>query len=84
MTLVGEVRATVLALRGAAPQRASIAVRTMACVALPLAIGVAAGHPRSARPRCSAGLRACMCRSPLIVTARESWPRWERAWRSRS
>ncbi len=39
MTLAGDVRATVLALRGAAPQRAGIAVRTMACVALPLAIG---------------------------------------------
>jgi hypothetical protein len=46
MTLAGEVRATVLALRGAAPQRAGIAVRAMVCVALPLAIGVAAGHPR--------------------------------------
>src|SRR6201987_6532945 len=46
MTLAGEVRATVLALRGAAPQRAGIAVRAMVCVAVPLAIGVAAGHPR--------------------------------------
>ena len=56
MTLVGEVRATVLALRGAAPQRASIAVRTMACVALPLAIGVAAGHPRSGATASFGGL----------------------------
>ena len=46
MTLADEVRAIVLALRAAAPQRAGIAVRTMACVALPLAIGVAAGHPQ--------------------------------------
>ena len=56
MTLAGEVRATVLALRGAAPQRAGIAVRTMACVALPLAIGVAAGHPQSGAAASFGGL----------------------------
>jgi uncharacterized membrane protein YgaE (UPF0421/DUF939 family) len=56
MTLAGEVRATVLALRGAAPQRAGIAVRAMACVALPLAIGVAAGHPRSGAAASFGGL----------------------------
>ena len=47
MTLADEVSASVLALRAAAPQRVGIAVRGMACVALPLAIGVAAGHPQS-------------------------------------
>ena len=56
MTLAGEVRATVLALRGAAPQRAGIAVRAMACVALPLVIGVAAGHPRSGAAASFGGL----------------------------
>ena len=56
MTLAGEVRATVLALRSAAPQRAGIAVRTMVCVALPLAIGVAAGHPRSGATASFGGL----------------------------
>ena len=56
MTLAGEVRATVLALRGAAPQRAGIAMRTMVCVALPLAIGVAAGHPRSGATASFGGL----------------------------
>ena len=56
MTLAGEARATVLALRDAAPQRAGIAVRAMVCVALPLAIGVAAGHPRSGATASFGGL----------------------------
>jgi len=56
MTLAGEGRATVLALRSAAPQRAGIAVRAMACVALPLAIGVAAGHTRSGAAASFGGL----------------------------
>ncbi len=56
MTLAGEVRAVVSALRGAAPQRAGIAVLTMACVALPLAIGVAAGHPQSGAAASFGGL----------------------------
>ena len=56
MTLAGDVRATVLALRGAAPQRAGIAMRTMACSALPLAIGVAAGHPQSGAAASFGGL----------------------------
>jgi uncharacterized membrane protein YccC len=56
MTLADQARATVLALRGAAPQRAGIAVRTMACVALPLAIGVAAGHPQSGAAASFGGL----------------------------
>ena len=56
MSLAGEVRATVLALRSAAPQRAGIAMRTMACVTLPLAIGVAAGHPRSGATASFGGL----------------------------
>ena len=56
MTLADEAKATVLALRGAAPQRAGIAVRTMACVALPLAIGVAAGHPQAGAAASFGGL----------------------------
>jgi hypothetical protein len=56
MTLADEARATVLALRGAAPQRAGIAVRTMVCVAVPLAIGVAAGHPQSGAAASFGGL----------------------------
>jgi hypothetical protein len=84
MTLADEARATVLALRGAAPQRAGIAVRTMVSVALPLAIGVAAGHPQSGAAASFGGLASLYVRSRPIVTARGSWPRWERAWRSRS
>ena len=45
-----------MALRSAAPQRAGIAMRTMACVTLPLAIGVAAGHPRSGATALFGGL----------------------------
>src|SRR5260370_34406791 len=56
MTLADEVRAPVWALRGAAPQRAGIAMRTMACSALPLAIGVAAGHPQSGATASFGGL----------------------------
>ncbi len=50
------MRAAVCALRGAAAQRAGIAVRTMACVAVPLAIGVATGHPQSGAAASFGGL----------------------------
>jgi ABC-type spermidine/putrescine transport system permease subunit II len=65
--VVSEVRATVLALRGAAPQRAGIAMRTMVCVALPLAIGVAAGHPQSGATASFGGLAGLYV--PLVVIA---------------
>jgi uncharacterized membrane protein YccC len=56
MTLADDARATVLALRAAAPQRTGIAVRTMVSVALPLALGVAAGHPQSGAAASFGGL----------------------------
>jgi uncharacterized membrane protein YccC len=71
MTLADEARATVLALRRAAPQRAGIAVRTMTCVALPLAIGVAAGHPRSGAAASFGGLASLYVpQSPYRYRAR--------------
>ena len=71
MTLVGEVRASVLALRGAAPQRVGIALRAMACVALPLAIGVAAGHPQSGAAASFGGLASLYVpQSPYRYRAR--------------
>jgi uncharacterized membrane protein YccC len=71
MTLADEARATVLALRRAAPQRAGIAVRTMTCVALPLAIGVAAGHPRSGATASFGGLASLYVpQSPYRYRAR--------------
>ena len=71
MTLADEVRAIVLALRGAAPQRAGIAVRTMVCVALPLAIGVAAGHPQSGAAASFGGLASLYVpQSPYRYRAR--------------
>jgi uncharacterized membrane protein YccC len=71
MTLGGEVRATVLALRDAAPQRAGIAVRTMVSVALPLAIGVAAGHPQSGATASFGGLASLYVpQSPYRYRAR--------------
>jgi len=71
MTLADEARATVLALRRAAPQRAGIAVRTMTCVALPLAIGVAAGHPQSGAAASFGGLASLYVpQSPYRFRAR--------------
>jgi uncharacterized membrane protein YccC len=71
MTLADEARATVLALRGAAPQRAGIAVRTMVSVALPLAIGVAAGHPQSGAAASFGGLASLYVpQSPYRYRAR--------------
>jgi uncharacterized membrane protein YccC len=71
MTLADEARATVLALRRAAPQRADIAVRTMTCVALPLAIGVAAGHPQSGATASFGGLASLYVpQSPYRYRAR--------------
>ena len=71
MTLADEVRATVFALRGAAPQRAGIALRAMACVALPLAIGVAAGHPQSGAAASFGGLASLYVpQSPYRYRAR--------------
>jgi len=71
MTLADEARATVLALRCAAPQRAGIAVRTMTCVALPLAIGVAAGHPQSGATASFGGLASLYVpQSPYRYRAR--------------
>jgi uncharacterized membrane protein YccC len=56
MAFAGEVKTTVVALRDAARQRCGIAARTMVCVALPLAIGVAAGHPQSGATASFGGL----------------------------
>ena len=71
MTLADEARATVLALRRAVPQRAGIAVRTMTCVALPLAIGVAAGHPQSGATASFGGLASLYVpQSPYRYRAR--------------
>jgi uncharacterized membrane protein YccC len=71
MTLADEARATVLALRAAAPQRAGIAVRTMVSVALPLAIGVAAGHPQSGAAASFGGLASLYVpQSPYRYRAR--------------
>jgi len=71
MTLADEARATVLALRRAAPQRAGIAVRTMTCVALPLAIGVAVGHPQSGATASFGGLASLYVpQSPYRYRAR--------------
>jgi uncharacterized membrane protein YccC len=71
MTLADDARATVLALRRAAPQRAGIAVRTMICVALPLAIGVAAGHPQSGAAASFGGLASLYVpQSPYRYRAR--------------
>lgn len=71
MTLADQARATVLALRRAAPQRAGIAVRTMTCVALPLAIGVAAGHPQSGATASFGGLASLYVpQSPYRYRAR--------------
>jgi uncharacterized membrane protein YccC len=71
MTLADEARATVLALRGAAPQRVGIAVRTMVSVALPLAIGVAAGHPQSGAAASFGGLASLYVpQSPYRYRAR--------------
>jgi uncharacterized membrane protein YccC len=71
MTLADEARATVLALRRAAPQRAGIAVRTMTSVALPLAIGVAVGHPQSGAAASFGGLASLYVpQSPYRYRAR--------------
>ncbi len=71
MTLAAEARAVVLALRGAAPQRAGIAVRTMVSVALPLAIGVAAGQPQSGAAASFGGLASLYVpQSPYRYRAR--------------
>jgi uncharacterized membrane protein YccC len=71
MTLAAEVRAVVLALRGAAPQRVGIAVPTMVSVALPLAIGVAAGHPQSGAAASFGGLASLYVpQSPYRYRAR--------------
>jgi uncharacterized membrane protein YccC len=71
MTLADDARATALALRRAAPQRAGIAVRTMTCVALPLAIGVAAGHPQSGAAASFGGLASLYVpQSPYRYRAR--------------
>jgi uncharacterized membrane protein YccC len=71
VTLADEARATVLALRAAAPQRAGIAVRTMVSVALPLAIGVAAGHPQSGAAASFGGLASLYVpQSPYRYRAR--------------
>ena len=43
--VLDEVRAIAVGVRVAAPGRASIALRTALCVAVPLAVGVATGHP---------------------------------------
>lgn len=56
MTFAHDVRGSVSALRDAVPQRAGIAVRTMTCVALPLAIGVAFGRPQSGAAASFGGL----------------------------
>src|SRR5580658_6326849 len=71
MTLADQARATVLALRRAAPQRAGIAVRTMVSVALPLAIGVAVGHPQSGAAASFGGLASVYVpQSPYRYRAR--------------
>jgi len=71
MTLADDARATVSALRAAAPQRAGIAVRTMVSVALPLAIGVAAGHPQSGAAASFGGLASLYVpQSPYRYRAR--------------
>jgi uncharacterized membrane protein YccC len=71
MTRADEARAAVLALRRAAPQRAGIAVRTMTSVALPLAIGVAVGHPQSGATASFGGLASLYVpQSPYRYRAR--------------